>query len=59
MFWILHQTLYTHIGVIKVNHSEIKKASSIELWDYLKQGFADIETEDMNYWSILEDDRFN
>ena len=54
MFWILHQTLSIHIGVIKVNHSEIKKASSKELWDYLKQGFADIETEDMIYYELYE-----
>ena len=54
MFWILHQTLFTLIGVIKVNHSEIKSASSKELWNYLKQGFADIETEDMIYYELYE-----
>tara|TARA_R100000008_G_scaffold64714_1_gene41761 strand:- start:507 stop:632 length:126 start_codon:yes stop_codon:yes gene_type:complete len=37
-----------------VNHSEIKSASSKELWDYLKQGFADIETEDMIYKELYE-----
>ncbi len=37
-----------------MNHSEIKSASSKELWDYLKQGFADIETEDMIYYELYE-----
>ena len=54
MFWILHQILFTLIGVIKVNHSEIKSTSSKELWNYLKQGFADIETEDMIYYELYE-----
>jgi len=33
---------------------EIKKASSKELRDYLKQGFADVETEDMIYYELFE-----
>ena len=30
-----------------MNYEEIKAASSAELKDYLKQGFADVETEDI------------
>ena len=30
-----------------MTYDEIKKTSSKELKDYLKQGFADAETEDM------------
>ena len=30
-----------------MNHSEIQSASSKELKDYLKQGFATLEEEDM------------
>ena len=30
-----------------MNYQEIRSASSKELKDYLKQGFADAETEDM------------
>ena len=37
-----------------MNHSEIKSASSKELWDYLKQGFADVETEDMICYELFE-----
>ena len=37
-----------------MNHSEIQSASSKELKDYLKQGFADVETEDMIYYELYE-----
>ena len=52
MFWILHQTLYTHIGVIKVKEEnltlyDIERASSNYLRSVLKNGFADVEVEDM------------
>ena len=30
-----------------MNHEQIKAASTAKLRDYLKQGFADVETEDM------------
>ena len=30
-----------------MNHEQIKAASTAKLKDYLKQGFADVETEDM------------
>jgi len=30
-----------------MTHDEIRSASSAELRDYLKQGFADVETQDM------------
>ena len=52
MFWILHQTLYTHIGVIKVKEEnltlyDIERASSNYLRSVLRNGFADVEVEDM------------
>ena len=37
-----------------MNHQEIRSASSKELKDYLKQGLADIETEDMIYKELYE-----
>ena len=37
-----------------MTHSEIQSASSRELWDYLKQGLADIETEDKIYYELYE-----
>ena len=51
-FWILHQTLFTHIGVIKVKEEnltlyDIERASSNYLRSVLKNGFADVEVEDM------------
>ena len=30
-----------------MNHEQIRAASTAKLKDYLKQGFADVETEDM------------
>ena len=37
-----------------MNHQQIRSASSRELWDYLKQGLADVETEDMIYYELYE-----
>jgi|TARA_B100001996_G_C18414824_1_gene498327 hypothetical protein len=37
-----------------MTHSEIQSASSRKLWDYLKQGLADVETEDMIYYELYE-----
>ena len=61
MFWILHQTLYTHIGHIKMNefnltHDEIKilnddirQSSTIQLRKVLKEDIP-VELDDMiNY----------
>ena len=52
MFWILHQTLFTHIGAIKMKEEnltlyDIERASSNYLRSVLKNGFADVEVEDM------------
>ena len=54
MFWILHQTLYIHIGVIKMNefnltHSEIRQSSTTKLRKILKEDIP-VEVDDMiNY----------
>ena len=61
MFWILHQILFTHIGVIKMNefnltHDEIKilnddirQSSTIQLRKVLKEDIP-VELDDMiNY----------
>ena len=54
MFWILHQTLYTHIGVIKMNefnlsHDEIRQSTTTKLRKILKEDIP-IEVDDMiNY----------
>ena len=54
MFWILHQTLYTHIGVIKMNefnlsHDEIRQSSKTKLRKILKEDIP-VEVDDMiNY----------
>ena len=54
MFWILHQTLYTHIGVIKMNefnltHDEIRQSSTTKLRNILKEDIP-VELDDMiNY----------
>ena len=37
-----------------MNYQEIKTMSSKELKDYLKQGFADVETEDMISYELYE-----
>jgi|TARA_B100001094_G_scaffold15297_1_gene13220 hypothetical protein len=37
-----------------MNHQQVRSASSRELWDYLKQGIADVETEDMIYYELYE-----
>ena len=54
MFWILHQILFTHIGVIKMNefnltHSEIRQSSTTKLRKILKEDIP-VELDDMiNY----------
>ncbi len=54
MFWILHQTLSTHIGVIKMNefnltHNEIRQSSTTKLRKILKEDIP-VEVDDMiNY----------
>ena len=54
MFWILHQTLYTHIGAIRMNefnltHSEIRQSSTTKLRKILKEDIP-VELDDMiNY----------
>ena len=54
MFWILHQTLYTHIGVIKMNefnlsHDEIRQSTTTKLRKILKEDIP-VELDDMiNY----------
>ena len=37
-----------------MTYDEIKIASSKELKDYLKQGFASVEEEDMIYYELYE-----
>jgi len=37
-----------------MTYSEIQSASSKELWNYLKQGFATLEEEDMIYKELYE-----
>ena len=51
MFWILHQTLFTHIGVIKVKEEnltlyDIQRASTNYLKSCLKYDI-DVEVDDM------------
>ena len=61
MFWILHQTLSTHIGVIKmpefnltddeikILHNDIKQSSTTNLRKILKENIP-VELDDMiNY----------
>ena len=54
MFWILLQTLFTHIGVIRMNefnltHSEIRQSSTTKLRKILKEDIP-VELDDMiNY----------
>ena len=54
MFWILHQILYTHIGVIKMpefnlTHDEIRQSSTTKLRKILKEDIP-VELDDMiNY----------
>ena len=61
MFWILHQTLYTHIGLIKMNefnlthdeikilHNDIRQSSTTKLRKILKEDIP-VEVDDMiNY----------
>ena len=58
MFWILHQTLYTHIGVIKVKeenltYQDIREASSNYLRSLLKEDI-DVELHDMVTKELFE-----
>ena len=51
MFWILHQTLYTHIGSIRMKeenltYQDIREASSNYLRSLLKEDI-DVELQDM------------
>ena len=51
MFWILHQILFTHIGVIKMNefnltHDEIRQSSTTKLRNILKEDIP-VELDDM------------
>ena len=54
MFWILHQILFTHIGVIKMtefnlSHDEIRQSSTTKLRNILKEDIP-VELDDMiNY----------
>ena len=54
MFWILHQTLYTHIGAIRMNefnltHNEIRQSTTAKLRKILKEDIP-VELDDMiNY----------
>ena len=58
MFWILHQTLYTHIGVIKVKeenltYQDIREASTNYLRSLLKEDI-DVELHDMVTYELFE-----
>ena len=37
-----------------MNHEQIRAASTAKLRDYLKQGFADVEEEDMISYELYE-----
>ena len=37
-----------------MNHEQIRAASTAKLRDYLKQGLADVETEDMISYELYE-----
>ena len=58
MFWILHQTLFTHIGVIKVKeenltYQDIREASTNYLRSLLKEDI-DVELHDMVTYELFE-----
>ena len=58
MFWILHQTLFTHIGVIKVKeenltYQDIREASTNYLRSLLKEDI-DVELHDMVTKELFE-----
>ena len=58
MFWILHQTLYTHIGVIKVKeenltYQDIRELSTNYLRSLLKEDI-DVELHDMVTKELFE-----
>ena len=54
MFWILHQTLFIHIGAIRMNefnltHDEIRQSTTTKLRKILKEDIP-VELDDMiNY----------
>ena len=58
MFWILHQTLYTHIGLIKMKeenltYQDIREASTNYLRSLLKEDI-DVELHDMVTYELFE-----
>ena len=58
MFWILHQTLYIHIGVIKVKeenltYQDIRELSTNYLRSLLKEDI-DVELHDMVTYELFE-----
>ena len=58
MFWILHQTLYTHIGAIKMKeenltYQDIREASTNYLRSLLKEDI-DVELHDMVTYELFE-----
>ena len=62
MFWILHQTLFTHIGAIRMNefnltHDEIRQSSTTKLRKILKEDIP-VEVDDMiNYELYIREHR--
>ena len=58
MFWILHQTLYTHIGLIKMKeenltYQDIRELSTNYLRSLLKEDI-DVELHDMVTKELFE-----
>ena len=58
MFWILHQTLYTHIGLIKMKeenltYQDIRELSTNYLRSLLKEDI-DVELHDMVTYELFE-----
>ena len=58
MFWILHQTLYTHIGAIKMKeenltYQDIREASTNYLRSLLKEDI-DVDLHDMVTYELFE-----
>ena len=58
MFWILHQTLYTHIALIKMKeenltYQDIREASTNYLRSLLKEDI-DVELHDMITKELFE-----
>ena len=58
MFWILHQTLFTHIGAIKMKeenltYQDIREASTNYLRSLLKEDI-DVDLHDMVTYELFE-----